>query len=436
MSFADDHAVTSAGLVFHHSQQAVAERFARVHENLLLAVEQLHDDDALAVDPQGWARQLASDIAVPAPRVDMDEHDFVTEGRIQLDCAGWPGVPYSLTEFGRSVLRDGHRFRLTVPGQGELQLLQSRLSRGGTGRRGDIQQSAITRVYEWPLVLAASQLQDDVDAFLTDLRQGAYEIAEEIAQRNAELAVLAARLVAERQQRIRDSRAYLGDLRLTVTRDPEADTAIPALPRPIPVPGALAPRRSTSDRPASVTTGPGREPGRVERPTLDEFYDHVVRVLGTVAVGFERSSRRFAQAEEEALRDFILVTLNSHYEGAATGETFNATGKTDILVRHGMDNAFVGECKFWGGKARLERTFKQLLGYTTWQDNRLALILFVRTRKLHPVLQTARDALDARPEFGAWQSGGPDGQLRCRLRWEDPARKEGRLTVFFIHLPA
>jgi hypothetical protein len=257
MSFADDHAVTSAGLVFHHSQQAVAERFARVHENLLLAVEQLHDDDALAVDPQGWARQLASDIAVPAPRVDMDEHDFVTEGRIQLDCAGWPGVPYSLTEFGRSVLRDGHRFRLTVPGQGELQLLQSRLSRGGTGRRGDIQQSAITRVYEWPLVLAASQLQDDVDAFLTDLRQGAYEIAEEIAQRNAELAVLAARLVAERQQRIRDSRAYLGDLRLTVTRVPRPTRRSPLSPgrSRCPAPWPPAGRRATGRRPSPRVRG-------------------------------------------------------------------------------------------------------------------------------------------------------------------------------------
>jgi len=161
----------------------------------------------------------------------------------------------------------------------------------------------------------------------------------------------------------------------------------------------------------------------------------VVTVLGAVGVGFERSPRRFAEAEEEALRDFILVTLNSHYEGAATGETFNGTGKTDILVRHGLDNAFIGECKFWSGKARLTETFEQLLGYTTWQDNRLALIFFVRNKTMQPVITTTRDWLSARPEFGAWQSGAPDGQLRCTLRWQDPARKEGRLTIFLVHLP-
>jgi hypothetical protein len=61
-----------------------------------------------------------------------------------------------------------------------------------------------------------------------------------------------------------------------------------------------------------------------------------------------------------------------------------------------MDNAFIGECKFWGGKAMFDATFEQLFGYTTWRDNRPALLIFVRTK----TLQTADDVLVARPEFG------------------------------------
>ena len=152
-------------------------------------------------------------------------------------------------------------------------------------------------------------------------------------------------------------------------------------------------------------------------------------------MGFERTPRPFAAAQEEDLRDFILVTLNSHYEGTATGETFNGDGKTDILVRHGMDNAFIGECKIWSGESKLEEAFEQLLGYTTWRDNRLALIFFVRNRNLAPVIATTRAFLEATPEFGAWEPETPEGQLRCTLRWEDEARKEARLTVFFVHLP-
>jgi hypothetical protein len=63
------------------------------------------------------------------------------------------------------------------------------------------------------------------------------------------------------------------------------------------------------------------------------------------------------------------------------------------------------------------------------------MIFFVRTKKLQPVLTTAQDVLGARLEFGAWQPNAPDGQLRCSLRWEDQARKQGRLTVFLVHLP-
>lgn len=35
---------------------------------------------------------------------------------------------------------------------------------------------------------------------------------------------------------------------------------------------------------------------------------------------------------EEALRDVLLVSLNSIFEGKATGETFSKRGKTDIYL--------------------------------------------------------------------------------------------------------
>ena len=332
---------------------------------------------------------------------------------------------------GRST-RPGHRLRVIVPGAGVLSLLKSRLSRGGSGYTVDIHKADLTRVYQWPQAIPAAQLQADVDQFLADLDAGVREISKQIAEQNGKLAELAATAIANRQQAIRESRAYLGDLRLQLSRDPAADAVIPALPKRMPGPTDS----SRPQRPAATVASPPAATSTLPRPTLDEFYDHVVTVLGAAAVGFERSPRRFATAEEEALRDFVLVTLNSHYEGAATGETFNGAGKTDILVRYGMDNAFIGECKFWGGERRLAETFAQLLSYTTWQDNRLALILFVRNKQMQPVIDTTRDWLGARPEFGGWQPDAPQGQLRCYLRWEDAARKEGRLTVFLVHLPS
>jgi hypothetical protein len=91
--------------------------------------------------------------------------------------------------------------------------------------------------------------------------------------------------------------------------------------------------------------------------------------------------------EEEHLRDQFLVPLNAHYEGQATGETFNAQGKTDILVRSGDRNVFIAECKFWRGPAEFAKAIDQLLGYLTWRDTKTALLVFNRHKNFSAVLE-------------------------------------------------
>jgi len=331
MDFPDDYAVTSGDRIFHHTQNAVGACFAAVHHRIQESAKALTDDDALALNPEEWAHEIAAEFSVTAPTVDAGNHSFEQEGRIEVNCTGWPGISFSMTEMGGPVIRAGHRFRVTMPGTGALTLLKSRLPRGGSGYKVDIHSTGITRVYEWPRVLPATQLQADVDKFLANFTAGADELSEQIARQNGMLADVASKALANRQTEIRESRAYLGDLRLKVTRDPAADTLIPALPMRNPGPGAVAQTRTrqpgtTEARDATAA------PARLDQPTLDQFYDHVVTVLGAVMVGFERSPRRFAKAAEETLRDFMLVTLNSHYQGAATGETFNGGG-SDCRVR-------------------------------------------------------------------------------------------------------
>jgi hypothetical protein len=69
-------------------------------------------------------------------------------------------------------------------------------------------------------------------------------------------------------------------------------------------------------------------------PTLSPSdYEHILSVMTNMALVMERSPSAFSAMSEEALRWHFLVQLNGHYEGQATGETFNYEGKTDILVR-------------------------------------------------------------------------------------------------------
>ena len=69
-------------------------------------------------------------------------------------------------------------------------------------------------------------------------------------------------------------------------------------------------------------------------PVLDQKeYEHILGVLKSMSLVIERSPGAFASLDEEAIRTHFLLQLNGHYEGSATGETFNAIGKTDILIR-------------------------------------------------------------------------------------------------------
>ena len=110
---------------------------------------------------------------------------------------------------------------------------------------------------------------------------------------------------------------------------------------------------------------------------LDDFYDHVLRVTRSLGRAVERTPAPYESADEETLRDALLPMLNSHYEGQAGGETFNASGKTDVLIRVDDRNVFIGECKWWGGAKAMERALEQLFSYATWRDTKLALIFFV-----------------------------------------------------------
>jgi hypothetical protein len=303
-----------------------------------------------------------------------------------------------------------------------LRLVGLRVERGGTGRLVDIYPDRLERVYEWPQVRTPEELDADMAAVLTELEQGCDEIAADVRQRNDQIAATAIKLLEDRRQKILAARSFVGGLRLPVKRRDEAAARIPDLPK-------LKPRPRAMSQPPAAKPAP-----TLDGPTLDDFYRHILTVIRNTVVGLERSPGRFAGADEEWLRDHLLVTLNTHYDGSAHGESFNGAGKTDILVRHANHNVFIGECKWWDGKKVLLSAFEQLVGYTTWRDNPLALVMFVGAKGLDAVIATAKAGIEQRPEFLRWSAPDQRGELTCRLRWEDGER-EAALTIFFVHLP-
>jgi hypothetical protein len=150
----------------------------------------------------------------------------------------------------------------------------------------------------------------------------------------------------------------------------------------------------------------------------------------------ERSPGTYADKNEEDRRQFILATLNTHYQGQAAAEAFNVTGKTDILILHDSQNLFIGEVKFWSGASGFTSAIDQLFNYTAWRDTKLALIVFVREKGLSEIIEKAKDALNKHPQFVEATEAAGETELRAKMRWPGDDRRLADLNVFFIHTPA
>ena len=137
---------------------------------------------------------------------------------------------------------------------------------------------------------------------------------------------------------------------------------------------------------------------------------------------------------EEALRDLLLMQLAPHFQ-SVTGETFNKAGKTDILIRHEKSNLFVAECKLWKGPKGYLATIDQALGYLTWRDSKAAVICFVRSANLEPVLQAVKDRTAEHTCFVRFRAAPKAGWFDFDFHIQGDPTRPVRLAVLCFHLP-
>lgn len=200
-------------------------------------------------------------------------------------------------------------------------------------------------------------------------------------------------------------------------------------------------RRAT---PPTFTVPTRRRKSPVERPKVptEEYkpepvldaaeYEHILEVIRSMSLVIERSPGSFASLDEESIRTHFLFQLNGHYEGDATGETFNASGKTDILIRVENRNIFIAECKFWRGPKGFSDAIDQLLGYLSWRDSKCALIVFNRTRDSSAIREKMHEIMESRSEYRKTVLHEADGDSRyIFVKKSDPGREIVITTMLF-----
>ena len=176
-------------------------------------------------------------------------------------------------------------------------------------------------------------------------------------------------------------------------------------------------------------------PYKPEPVLSSDDYEHILSVMTNMALVMERSPSAFAAMDEEALRSHFLVQLNGHYEGQASGETFNYEGKTDILIRADGKNIFIAECKYWRGAKAFGEAVDQLLRYVCWRDTKTAIVIFNQNKDFSQVIETIPGAVKAHLNFKRAVDDNGEGRSRYVLVHRDDPNREMILTVLAFDVP-
>ena len=268
----------------------------------------------------------------------------------------------------------------------------------------------------------AADIKKQAEEIMGELEIQRRHVTSEIEKYNNRLPSVVAELFQKRKQEFLDQNQVVAFLGVPIKKREDLPETY-AIPTP-------EFRKSVNVEP-QVT-----EVGYKPEPTLpDSVYHDILQTTHDVGKTFERLPSTYSDKDEEALRDHILLYLEPRFEGSATGETFNKTGKTDILIRHENSNVFIAECKFWRGQKEYLETITQLLGYLTWRDSKSAAIIFVRNKDLSSVLKKAQEVTPDHPNYLGFVDKKDDTWFNYRLHINDDPNREVKLGVLFFHVP-
>lgn len=253
-----------------------------------------------------------------------------------------------------------------------------------------------------------------IEGYLSTLRSDTHSF-------NAQIQSIARTSIEQRRNKLLKDRNLLHDLGFKIKeRDGEIKTfTAPEVRRKI-VP-ALPSASTTTFKPEPTLANPD--------------YEHILKVIQNMVQVMERSPSAFTTMDEESIRSHFLVQLNGHYEGQATGETFNYQGKTDILIRSDGKNIFIGECKFWSGPKNLIATIDQLLGYSSWRDTKVAVIVFNRKKDFTKVLESIQVTSNTHNNYKRQLESKSETIFRYIFAHKDDPNRELFLTIMAFDIP-
>lgn len=322
----------------------------------------------------------------------------------------------------RAVVR-GTKIDIAIPFEGDPFLWKLRASTFSLGGYPEItvQKDSIVFSVAFPDDSPDPQrLKQEIDREIASLRDAVQYLRRDVETHNAAAPGRIRSAIEAKRKLASSAIGAVAALGIPIRRADQPPTfAVPAKRRPSPIPRPKVPA----------------EPYQPDPTLLESEYQHILNVMKSMATVIERNPGAFATLEEEAIRTHFLLQLNGHYEGGATGETFNAAGKTDILIRAQDRNAFIAECKFWHGPKAFSQAVDQLLGYLSWRDTKCAILVFNKARNSSEVRRKMHEVMKGRAEHRRTVTHDPNGDSRYIFVKESDPGKEIIITTQLYDIP-
>ena len=322
------------------------------------------------------------------------------------------------------AVRRGERYRRQVvtyhlPFRGSTELLSCRGSKWiPSTATVEVEQDGVCfDIIDWTGDPEA--IKREADSRLDKIRKHSEFVAADVGQYNSQLEDYARQLVQHRKEKLLKQANLLQSLGVPVRKAQDVpDTfAVPVTRKPVVV------------KPSAPDTAYKPEPA-LDEPT----YQGILRVTHELGVAMERLPGVYRGKDEETLRDYFLVNLSPHFQ-SATGEAFNKSGKTDILIRHEKANVFVAECTFWQGMKGFLGKIDQALSYLTWRDSKAAILCFVKNKELGPVLQQIEQKTAEHPCFVRYHGKKEDSWFSFEFHLPDDHTRSVHLAIQCFHFP-
>ena len=385
-------------------------------------VEEQDPDYLLQVSENDLVEHLVSKFSLSVPTLDPERAEISDSREVQFNAGRFsdPGQDWGTP--GPHFVQ-GQRIVISVPFTGDAKIFRYRTnpwkSSLPTGLK--VAPGTLQLIYEGTN-LDGSEIAAGWRGRLSAVEEWLGFARAQVERHNNALEPLARKTIEARREKILRDRNAVESIVLPI-RKREGEPMTYTIPAPQ--------RKEIIPKPAAT-----REPFKPEPGLDDQIFEDILDVIRHMAMVMERSPKAFAGMGEEDLRQHFLVHLNGAFQGAATAETFNYDGKTDILIRESGKNVFIGECKIWKGPDTLTKTIDQILGYLAWRDTKAAVLMFVRNKNFTAVLDQIDALVEQHPNYKKTVERASETEFRFVLGQRDDPNREIALAVLLFPVPS